>query len=224
MARSVGSIEGAVKIDHPYYLTRTTALAYFELAGLAPVAERLSADGHWGFLLAPGEAAPRTGRGSSRPPTPSSPSSGACGRWSNGEDPGRRSGARGRSASREEPRPARRAHARPTSTRHGARGRLLDTVALSSDDESILREAEGSGRSRSPGRPSSRRLLDHARCRSSCAGEIERESAPSPRSRSSRRPRRSRHPRTWPARSTCSNGPAPNRWSRSRASRRRSIR
>ena len=54
---AVGSIEGAVKIDHPYYLTRTTALAYFELAGLAPVAERLSADGHWGFLLAPGEAA-----------------------------------------------------------------------------------------------------------------------------------------------------------------------
>ena len=53
MARRVGSIEGAVKIDHPYYLTRTTALAYFELTGLAPVAERLSADGHWGFLLSP---------------------------------------------------------------------------------------------------------------------------------------------------------------------------
>jgi SAM-dependent methyltransferase len=49
-----GAIEGAVKIDHPYYLTRATALAYFELAGLEPVAERLSEDGHWGFVLVPG--------------------------------------------------------------------------------------------------------------------------------------------------------------------------
>ncbi len=53
LTRRVGSIEGAVKIDHPYYLTRETALAYFELVGLAPVAERMSDDGHWGFLLAP---------------------------------------------------------------------------------------------------------------------------------------------------------------------------
>jgi SAM-dependent methyltransferase len=51
MARRRGSIEGAVKIDHPYYLTRDTALAYFGQAGLAPVAERLSDDGHWGFVL-----------------------------------------------------------------------------------------------------------------------------------------------------------------------------
>jgi len=57
MARRTGSIEGAVKIDHPYYLTHRTALAYFELVGLAPVAERLSQDGHWGFLLAPSAAA-----------------------------------------------------------------------------------------------------------------------------------------------------------------------
>jgi SAM-dependent methyltransferase len=51
-ARKQGSIEGAVKIDHPYSLTRETALAFFEQAGFAPVAERLSADGHWGFVLA----------------------------------------------------------------------------------------------------------------------------------------------------------------------------
>lgn len=55
MARRRGSIEGAVKIDHPYYLTRETAQAYFDRAGLEIVAERLSHDGHWGFLLAPGE-------------------------------------------------------------------------------------------------------------------------------------------------------------------------
>jgi SAM-dependent methyltransferase len=58
MARRRGSIEGAVKIDHPYYLTRATALAYFVRAGLSVVAERMSDDGHWGFLLAraePGE-------------------------------------------------------------------------------------------------------------------------------------------------------------------------
>jgi SAM-dependent methyltransferase len=54
MARRRGSVEGAVKIDHPYYLTRETALAYFALSGLEVVAERLSDDGHWGFLLAPG--------------------------------------------------------------------------------------------------------------------------------------------------------------------------
>jgi SAM-dependent methyltransferase len=57
MARRRGSIEDAVKVDHPYYLTRETARAYFDRAGLDVVAERLSPDGHWGFLLAP--AVPR---------------------------------------------------------------------------------------------------------------------------------------------------------------------
>ena len=51
-ARKHESVEGAVKIDHPYYLTRETALAYFARAGYVPVAERLSDDGHWGFVLA----------------------------------------------------------------------------------------------------------------------------------------------------------------------------
>jgi SAM-dependent methyltransferase len=54
-ARKQGSAEGAVKIDHPYYLTHKTAVAFFLRAGLEPVAERLSADGHWGFVLAPAE-------------------------------------------------------------------------------------------------------------------------------------------------------------------------
>jgi SAM-dependent methyltransferase len=54
MARRRGSVEGAVKVDHPYYLTRATALGYFARAGLDVVAERLSDDGHWGFLLAAG--------------------------------------------------------------------------------------------------------------------------------------------------------------------------
>lgn len=55
MALRRGSIESAVKIDHPYYLTRATALGYFAVTGLAPVAERLSDDGHWGFLLEPAQ-------------------------------------------------------------------------------------------------------------------------------------------------------------------------
>ena len=55
MARKRGSIEGAVKVDHPYYLTRTTAAAYFALAGFEVTGERMSHDGHWGFVLAPGE-------------------------------------------------------------------------------------------------------------------------------------------------------------------------
>ena len=55
MARRRGSIEGAVKIDHPYYLTRETAEAYFQRAGFEIVAERLSDDGHRGFVLASAE-------------------------------------------------------------------------------------------------------------------------------------------------------------------------
>jgi hypothetical protein len=50
-----GAIEAAYKIDHPYYLTRATALGYFARAGLDVVGERMSDDGHWGFVLAPGE-------------------------------------------------------------------------------------------------------------------------------------------------------------------------
>jgi len=57
MMRRRGSIEGAVKIDHPFYLTRSTARAFFVQAGLAVVSERMSGDGHWGFVLAPAEPA-----------------------------------------------------------------------------------------------------------------------------------------------------------------------
>jgi SAM-dependent methyltransferase len=52
-----GSIEEAIKVDHPYYLTRETAIAYFDRAGLEVLAETLSDNGHWGFVLAP--SAPR---------------------------------------------------------------------------------------------------------------------------------------------------------------------
>jgi hypothetical protein len=54
--RRLGRVEEAVKIDHPFYLTAPTARAYFARAGLAVAAERLSGDGHRGFLLAPAEA------------------------------------------------------------------------------------------------------------------------------------------------------------------------
>jgi SAM-dependent methyltransferase len=47
-----GDIERAVKIDHPYYLTRPTAAALFALTGFSIVAERLTEDGHRGFVLA----------------------------------------------------------------------------------------------------------------------------------------------------------------------------
>jgi 2-polyprenyl-3-methyl-5-hydroxy-6-metoxy-1,4-benzoquinol methylase len=54
-ARKKG-VEGVAKIDHPYYLTHDTAVALFLATGFEPVAERLSEDGHWGFLLRPAEA------------------------------------------------------------------------------------------------------------------------------------------------------------------------
>jgi SAM-dependent methyltransferase len=53
-ARARGT-EGAAKIDHPYYLTHDTALAFLGSVGYEPVAERLSDDGHWGFLVRPAE-------------------------------------------------------------------------------------------------------------------------------------------------------------------------
>jgi ubiquinone/menaquinone biosynthesis C-methylase UbiE len=55
-ARKQGTVEGAAKIDHPYYLTHGTATAFFLQAGYEPVADRLSEDGHWGFLLRPSES------------------------------------------------------------------------------------------------------------------------------------------------------------------------
>jgi len=57
MIQRRGSAEGASKIDHPFYLTRETAIAYFSGAGLSVVGERLADDGHWGFVLAPATAA-----------------------------------------------------------------------------------------------------------------------------------------------------------------------
>jgi SAM-dependent methyltransferase len=54
-ARKQGAVGGAAKIDHPFYLTHDTAIAFFLRTGFQPVASRLSTDGHWGFVLAPGE-------------------------------------------------------------------------------------------------------------------------------------------------------------------------
>ncbi|MDQ3762338.1 MAG: class I SAM-dependent methyltransferase [Actinomycetota bacterium] len=54
LLRRTGSIERVVKIDHPYYLTRATATALFALTGFRIIAERLTGDGHRGFVLAPG--------------------------------------------------------------------------------------------------------------------------------------------------------------------------
>ena len=54
-ARNEGSVEGAVKIDHTYYLTYETARGFFARAGFEPIADRLSDDGHWGFVLVPAE-------------------------------------------------------------------------------------------------------------------------------------------------------------------------
>ncbi|MGH9207388.1 MAG: class I SAM-dependent methyltransferase, partial [Acidimicrobiales bacterium] len=54
LLRRTGSIERVVKIDHPYYLTGSTAAALFALTGFTIVAQRLSDDGHRGFVLAAG--------------------------------------------------------------------------------------------------------------------------------------------------------------------------
>jgi 2-polyprenyl-3-methyl-5-hydroxy-6-metoxy-1,4-benzoquinol methylase len=51
VAVSRHGLEGAVKIDHPFYLTRDTALAFFNKTGFDVVAERLTDDGHRGFVL-----------------------------------------------------------------------------------------------------------------------------------------------------------------------------
>ncbi|MEO6120876.1 MAG: methyltransferase domain-containing protein [Acidimicrobiales bacterium] len=55
MLRRTGHIERCVKIDHPHYLTGATARAFFGRSGFTVVAERLSEDGHRGFVLAPGQ-------------------------------------------------------------------------------------------------------------------------------------------------------------------------
>ncbi|MGH3770802.1 MAG: class I SAM-dependent methyltransferase [Pseudonocardiaceae bacterium] len=57
LLRRTGSIERVVKIDHPYYLTGPTAAALFALTGFTIVAQRLTNDGHRGFVLAPGPCA-----------------------------------------------------------------------------------------------------------------------------------------------------------------------
>ncbi len=52
-----GNVERVVKVDHPYYLADATATAFFALTGYMILAERVSGDGHRGFLLAPSRPA-----------------------------------------------------------------------------------------------------------------------------------------------------------------------
>ena len=51
----VESIEALVKVDHPYYFSRSSAIALFSLSGYRVVAERVRNDGHRGFVLEPRE-------------------------------------------------------------------------------------------------------------------------------------------------------------------------
>ena len=128
MARRRGTIEAAAKIDHPYYLTRETAEAYFARAGFEIVAERLSDDGHRGFVLAPAEPrepdwerAQPGGDGSNRQAL--APAGRGLADANAGARPRpRRLEARGA----EEPREAGRQEPRPPGARDGARGRCFD--------------------------------------------------------------------------------------------------
>ena len=57
--RRGSSVEGAIKIDHPYYLTEQTALAYLRRSGFEVLAVDWAADHlHVGYLCAPGVAEP----------------------------------------------------------------------------------------------------------------------------------------------------------------------
>jgi hypothetical protein len=57
--RRQGSVEDAVKIDHPYYLTEETARAYLARAGFAVKAVDYAADHlHIGFVCSPAAADP----------------------------------------------------------------------------------------------------------------------------------------------------------------------
>lgn len=53
--RRKGHIEDAVKIDHPYYLVRETARAYFDVCGMEVIGERMVDHSELGFLLRPAE-------------------------------------------------------------------------------------------------------------------------------------------------------------------------
>jgi len=55
--RRAGSFEGAIKIDHPFYLTRATMEAYLRCSGFDVLAMDYAADHlHIGYLCAPGPA------------------------------------------------------------------------------------------------------------------------------------------------------------------------
>jgi len=57
--RRAGSIEGAIKIDHPFYLTRATMEAYLRRSGFDVLAVDYAPDHlHIGHVCAPGESEP----------------------------------------------------------------------------------------------------------------------------------------------------------------------
>ena len=57
--RRGGSVEGAIKIDHPFYLTEQTARAYLRRSGFEVLAVDWAADHlHIGYVCAPGAAEP----------------------------------------------------------------------------------------------------------------------------------------------------------------------
>ena len=119
----------------------------------------------------------------------------------------------------EEPRRPRRPDARPPRARDRARRGLLRAVALSSDDDAILAEADGldvvaprAARPSSPPTPPATTTSSlHALADAGRAGVAVRRAS---RSFSARR--RSPRRRTSPARSTCSSAPARSRSSPSR--------
>ena len=57
--RRNGSVEEAIKIDHPFYLTEETASAFLRRSGFEILAVDYAADHlHVGYLCAPGTAQP----------------------------------------------------------------------------------------------------------------------------------------------------------------------
>jgi CMP-N-acetylneuraminic acid synthetase len=137
-ARKQGHVEGAAKIDHPYYLTHDTALAFFGSAGYEPVAERLSRDGHWGFVLRPASRASRTG-------TSSRARAAAMIEELRSHEDARARPARG--GSTRVPRKNLAVLGGRTLVRRALETALaagcFETVALSSDEDEILAEADG---------------------------------------------------------------------------------
>ena len=181
--------------------------------GCAVVSERLSDDGHWGFLLAPGEPTEpdweRAGR-RAPPGLPGRDLRAAGGRWVSMRHARPRARARGIAArAAQEPGRARRPHARAASARDRPAPPAASTrSSLSSDDPEILAEAEGLGGRGGPRAarrswPPTRRAPTTS-CSTRSDARVRAAGGPSTRVASCSAPRRSPPRRTSPARSSCS--------------------